>query len=448
MKKLILLILFFVLISLVKADNEDYHDFKLQTTIDDKINVNSEINKFFKITYLNHTMGEKEQEKVFVYYNITKNNSLLKESIFNITVNSYTSSKTGYYFFNQTSNYTICGEIISTVLNESNFDNNKVCKNFSVISTDHIPCNISLIVETEKLIYKNGEKVFFKNILNDIRFSYKIEYWIEDLFGNIFKKPYITENLNKKSYTAKIDSKIEVLKIIANISYVACNDSNKTDNYFETLVIIKGEEKEEKICHECVYEEKNETRTPKKTELEFADLPKEITTGENFNVKVLIKNNDDEKHEFEIYSYIYRSSKCYSESRDDNKRTVEIDAFDSKIVELEDNIINAEDGEYKIKAKLKQDNLKTEKEIKEKIKIKNIEIIEKKEEKIIEKVYSEINIKPIEIYECINEEVENIPIERIDFDYESSSEKSKKLIKYFILTTLSLIIIVFVWKNG
>jgi len=447
MKKLILIIFLLLAINLAKADNETYHDFRLETNIDDKINANTEIDKFFKVTYLNHTTGEKEQVFVEVYYNVTRNNTLLKEDVFNVTVNSYTTSKTGYYFFNQTGNYTICGEIILTALDESNFENNKACKNFSVISTEHIPCNISLTIETEKLIYENKEKISFKNLLNNDSFNYEIEYWVEDLFGNIFKKPYTTSNLNKKSYTPKIENKVEVLKIIANISYLACNDSNKSDNYYETLIIVKGEEKEEVECPECICEEP-EKKTTKKTELEFADLPKEITTGKDFKIKVLIKNNDDEKHEFDVYSYIYRGSKCYSESRDNNKRTVKINAFDSEIVELEDNVKEAEDGEYNIKVKLKQDNLKTEKEIKEEIEIKNIEIVEEREEKIIEKLDSEINIKPIEIQECVSKQVEDISLEKVNLDYESSSEKSKKLINYFILTTLSLVVIIFVLKNG
>ena len=106
MKKLILLMFVLISMNIVNADNQSNHDFKLQTIIDDKINVNTEINKFFKITYLNHTKGEKEQERVFVYYNITKD-ILLKEAIFNVTVNSYTTSKTGSYFFNETGNYTL-----------------------------------------------------------------------------------------------------------------------------------------------------------------------------------------------------------------------------------------------------------------------------------------------------------------------------------------------------
>ena len=297
MKKLILVILFLVLINLVKAENETYYDLKLEVIVDDEINIETDYDGFFKITYLNHTTGEKERVFVKIYYNITsiaENNSLLKEDIFNVTVNSYTTAKTGNYFFDKEGYYKVCGEIIFSELNESNLENNKACKNFTIISTFNISCNVSLRIETEKLIYDNNEKVSFKNILNNDSFNYKIEYWVEDLFGNVFKKSYITENLNKKSYTPKIDSKVEVLKIISNLTYLACNDTNKTDNYFEALLIVKNKDykEEEVICSEC--EEETETK-PKtgKTEIEFVELPKKINVG---NTEITIFSVNDSKN--------------------------------------------------------------------------------------------------------------------------------------------------------
>ncbi len=469
MKKIILLILLFFIIYFVNADNESinatdanitlnvtqnitgFHDLKLQTNIDDVMNIETDYNKFFKITYLNHTKGEKEQVLVFVYYNITKENTTLKEGIFNVTVNSYSSSKTGEYYFNKTGNFSVCGEIISSAINESNFENNKACKDFTVISTFNIPCNVSLTIETEKLIYEKGEKIKFKNKLNNDSFNYRIEYWVEDLFGNIFKKRYETANLNKKSYTPKIKTKVEVLKIVANISYLACNDSNKSDNYFETLIIVKGDpNQKEEECEVCECEDEEETTTKsRKTELEFVEIPKEIIIGNEFNLKILIENNDDETHEYDVYSYVYRGSKCYSESRENNKISVKIKAFDGETVELKDKIEEADDGEYNIKVKVKQDNLKGEKELKESIKIINVEETKNKTEQveILETLYSEININEFEIEEDIETFKEDIILEEINFDYESSSEKSKKLIKYFILTTLTLIIIIVIFKN-
>jgi len=452
MKKLILLSLFFIFIFSVRAENETnltFHDFKLETIVEDKINIETDYDKFFKISYLNHTKGEKEQIFVKVYYNISKNNSLLKEELFNVTVNSYTRANTGNYYFNETGDYEVCGEIISSGINDSNFKNNKACKNFSVISTYNISCNISLIIETEKLIYENGEKVSFKNKLNNDSFKYKIEYWIEDLFGNVYKKTYTTENLNKKSYTPKIDSNVEVLKIIANITYLACNDTNKSDNYFEKLFIVKNDEykKEKTECPICE-EEKEVTRKKGKTELEFTELPNKITVEKDFIIRVLIENNDDTEHEYNIYSYVYRGSKCYSESRENNIKTIRIDKFDSKEIELKDNIKEAEDGEYKIKVKLKQDNLKTEKEIKEYIELINEDnkVIKEENKEIlsaISKTPYKIIIKPEEI----KEEHENYEEKRINFDYNSNSEKSKKLIKYLILTSLLLTVIAVVFKN-
>ncbi len=458
MKKIIIVALIFLaFVDVVISDNETkehnqtqeyFHDLKLEAIIDEKVNVDNSYNNLFRITNLNHTRGKTEQIFVSVYYNITKNGSLAKEDIFDIVVNSHTSARTGDYFFDKIGDYVICGRIINSSVNESNFENNHECKNFTVISTLDIPCNVSLTIEIPKFIYQSGEKIEFRHRLSNTLYNYEIEYWVEDLFGNIFRNPHKTTNLNKKSYTPRIETKVEVLKLIANITYIACNDSNKNDNYYEKLVIIKGEEKPKDVCPECSCEDQKKP-VSRKAEMEFIDLPRNINVGESFSIKVLIENNNNNRHEFEIWSYIYRGNRCYSESREHNKRAIKIDAHESMIVELKDIVVEAKDGDYNIKVKLKQDNLKTEKEIREEITINNRKELFQEEEKqeniqLLEQLDSEININQIEIEEYKEEITEfNYDV----FDYESSSEKSKKLIKYFILTSLTLIVLVVVFKN-
>ena len=94
---------------------------------------------------------------------------------------------------------------------------------------------------------------------------------------------------------------------------------------------------------------------------------------------------NDVEHDFSIWSYVYRGSKVYSDSRDANKINFTLFPEQSIIIELID-IVHAEPGEYKLKIKLNKDNQKTNKEIKW-----DIEIIE--EESFAEK-------KQIRIEEC------------------------------------------------
>jgi len=224
------------------------------------------------------------------------------------------------------------------------------------------------------------------------------------------------------------------------------------------LVIVKGTqseeqgEKESETKKDIVCEENDAvTKKKKGTEIQILDMPTKIVVGESFNLRVSVTNNNDEEHEYEIYSYIYRGSKCYSKSRENNKEDIKVESSGSEIVELEDKVEKAENGKYNLKIRLKQDNLKGEKELKETIFLENLyKENENRTEKIevLETPESENNLNSPKIQEYIKQEAgECTPFNETSFDYESSSYKSKKLIKYFILITLALITIIVVWKN-
>ncbi|MBD3203325.1 hypothetical protein GF327_03465 [Candidatus Woesearchaeota archaeon] len=205
-----------------------------------RANIDLTYNKLFKIINLDHISGITDKIFVKVKYNISKNKSILKKRVFNVTVNSYTTANTGSFMFNESGNYSICARITHSSENDTNLENNRICKIINVVDTTKIACNVSLKIDTEKLFYNNSERISFKNNLSNESFSYKITYWITDLFGNYIKDPYTTQNTNKKSYTANIKETDQVLIIKSNITNIACNDSYKKDNYAEKMVIIKG----------------------------------------------------------------------------------------------------------------------------------------------------------------------------------------------------------------
>jgi|TARA_B100000315_G_C14570499_1_gene585219 hypothetical protein len=99
-------------------------------------------------------------------------------------------------------------------------------------------CNYSISINSKKLMYENNEKISFQNVLDKDLSVFKIEYWIEDLFGHIIKKTRNTTNLNTKYYTPKIDEKSKVL-IIKNILRVNCQNIGR--NSSEKIMIVKND---------------------------------------------------------------------------------------------------------------------------------------------------------------------------------------------------------------
>lgn len=80
-------------------------------------------------------------------------------------------------------------------------------------------CNSTFSINTEKIVYQPGESVkLFLHASQQIHPT--IEYWIEDLAGNILKQPRTTASLDEKSWTipAKIHSEALLFRAIADAS--------------------------------------------------------------------------------------------------------------------------------------------------------------------------------------------------------------------------------------
>ena len=84
-------------------------------------------------------------------------------------------------------------------------------------------CNISLEINTQKEFYEN-ESIDFRFKLSEKVEDYKIEYWVENSFGNIIKNKRNTTNLNKKSFSPK-SSGINMFNIKARFVDKVCKNS-------------------------------------------------------------------------------------------------------------------------------------------------------------------------------------------------------------------------------
>ena len=228
------------------------HDIQLEVYLEGIINLHITQTKLFKITNLNPELDR--VYNVTVYYNITKNNILIKEDTFvKQEINLYSTTKTGTFLPEEVGTYNLCGVIIDSTANDTNFYNDYACMDFTVVDTSPIPCNISLSLSTEKDLFNDSESIEFNNVLNNDSFFFIIEYWVEDLFNNVVKKKMNTSSLAGKSYTPTLDESDKVFLIKNKLIYVACNNSNSNINS-EKLVVYKGEKQvDSSITIEKVY---------------------------------------------------------------------------------------------------------------------------------------------------------------------------------------------------
>ena len=440
-------------------------------------------------------------------------------------------------------NYTICGIIISSTANDTNQLNDKSCKTITAIDTSSLACNLSINITTDKDFYLDNETIKFYNNLNDESFPYTIEYWVEDLFGNIFKEKINTTNTNQKSYSPKISEQDFVL-LVKNQLHALCNDLNLSNNNAEKMLIIKNtnpqflsiqenssleiikiydltnnkakfgqtiranvniykgdtaknsislwieDSKGSRISKEsstniyqkytshllslpiqikpnCDYDyddgtyklvieglgeidsknieiagitkdlcEKTTIEKTTKTSGSFtyaiADAPQEVFSGEEFTIQLSIKNDDDEEHKATVWSYVYRGSKCYCSGREENKQEIYIAPEREEIITLNNKVIDAEPGDYKLKVNIIKDSQKTIRELTEEIKVVPSA--------------AESSVQPF----SQNQPSQETSLESKKYPqliYESTTIKARELIPAFIIMLLALLSAVLIWKR-
>jgi len=562
MKKILFLVMLVCVFDslLVSAadENNSCNGLRIEVSLDDALFLGKTYTGLFRIDNLDHVSGITDYINLTVVYNIS-GPDFFKQDVFELAnLNSYKTAGTGDFKPDKEGNYTICGQIINSTVDDINKEDDISCRNISVINTLNIPCNISLNIGTWKNLYFDEPTVFYLN-LNNETFTFIIEYWVEDLFGNVVKNPINTTNTNKKSFSPKLDEPDRAFIIKASLAFIACNDSNKDDNYAERLFVVKGDEpaKESKIEISELYLNKDNaiefgealkakisiykgdstknvvsvwaenqkankisTETSKititkkfseniitvpiqlklncdskldegrhflvveglgiKTKKEFlvkgnlnslcpketkpsTETASETKSNSKFSYKIIsfpltVENNNEFKTQIlitakdetrlNIWSYVYRGSKCYSGEREDNIQQVLIQSNENKTIELENTIIDAEPGDYKLKVKLLLEGQKTEKEITENIEvIESIEAKDEKNEKDISKLeLNETIEKTTAEYSCdpLNLIGNEIPLGTV---YMSTSEKASNLAKYIFLGLSVLLNVLLIWRR-
>ncbi len=164
---------------------------------------------------------------------------------------------------------------------------------------------------------------------------------------------------------------------------------------------------------------------------EVIDVPQEINVGKEFDFAVKLDNNNDADIPIKLWSYVYRGSKSYSGDREENKKEFILKANSLHIVELENIVEEADPGNYKFKVLVNKNNQKTNSQI-----TKDIVINKKSNEKEAN------NDEKIE-----NKIIGPVVMPNYGFVYESTTEKAKSLIPFFLIILSVMLNIVLIWKR-
>lgn len=210
----------------------------LSTNLEKTLNLNAKYTYLFKLE-IKEKKPCSPKDTVEVFYNFSKNNFLVKEDSFSKEIGCTSSASTGEFTPMETGNYTLCGKVVNSSVS---FSPNVSCMEFEVADTSSLSCDFSLHLKTnETIFYENGQSIEFKPELNNQSFPYLIEYWIEDMFGNLVKPKLNTTNTNEKSWKANIKEQDRVLFLKA-VVYPSCTDQNLSNNAAEKMFIVTKNE--------------------------------------------------------------------------------------------------------------------------------------------------------------------------------------------------------------
>jgi hypothetical protein len=194
----------------------------------------------------------------------------------------------------------------------------------------------------------------------------------------------------------------------------------------------------------------NEKENKGKIQYELIDFNNTIKLRREFFPIIKMTNNDSKKHNFTIWSYIYRGGKSYSGYKMENTKTFFIDPGEEKNIILSNIVNKAEQGIYKWKVQILKDNLKTPYEIIEDIVIEDqtinkdqepTTIVQEKIEETPPLLEVELSHDPLEIRKQGLETITGNVI------YTSKSEKINSFTGYVLAGVFCLLCIALVFAR-
>jgi hypothetical protein len=202
----------------------------------------------------------------------------------------------------------------------------------------------------------------------------------------------------------------------------------------------------------------NTQKSSPKFEIKF---PNTTVAGSELDLKFNIYNGDSQ-HNFKVWAYIYRGSKCYSchdKEREDNQQLISLEPrelgtlkFNFKLPE------DMETGIYKLKVRVFKDEQATPRDFKEVLKVTAMEkeeLQKEEEKKSMEEPIEEIKeiVEEVKVEKKIQEPTTESEKERVpnkitgEVIYESKNGKIKKVLPFILVVVFGLLSVVFVLKR-
>ncbi|MBW2971428.1 hypothetical protein KY359_00180 [Candidatus Woesearchaeota archaeon] len=183
--------------------------------------------------------------------------------------------------------------------------------------------------------------------------------------------------------------------------------------------------------------------------------PSSVISGESFTTRIVISNPTEENIEFDVWSYVYRSSVCYSGEREQNRKTINVPEFSNVTFDLENTAI-APAGDYNLKIKLLRSDRKTPVELTLPVEVrsndssdthddsegKNKELLIKNDDLPLQNNVSNSTLTKRKLLSFLDPEKNESGVV-----YESSSAKARRLTVYFIIAALALVLVALILKK-
>jgi len=219
-------------------------DVSIRTAIPQEIYTLTSYDSLFRITNERHVAGQTDAIDVTANYFVEQNGSMRKNGSFTVTVNSHTTAGTGTLRIDLPGNYTLCGEIVASTVNDTNASNDHACADLIAIDASTIPCNLSLRleIENEQRVYEQDARIAYRLRIdgeNSSAHPFVGTYGASTIFGErVFLRT--TENEQQKSFTPRCEERVCAYLLTAELAAIACNNSgNATSD--ERLLVVKGE---------------------------------------------------------------------------------------------------------------------------------------------------------------------------------------------------------------
>ncbi len=264
-----------------------------------------------------------------------------------------------------------------------------------------------------------------------------LRMWVEDEKDKISKESKITipSRYTQVSLAVPIQLEPNCNEGFDDGDYyvkIGWTSSSETEDMFEFRV--EGIDMDN--C-ETIEVEKKEKKG--KLSYDITEMPYNVYLNDSFDIFLEIDNDDDDDAELEVWSYVYRGSKKYSDGEKSNLKYVNVDGEDTKEVRLENKMIVGNEGDYKLKVKIKKKGRKTTYDKTKEIHLNIPEKIIEKGEKVSLLATDEGEVEKDDV-DREEEKVEKI-VKKNVIVYESDTFFIKKAIPVFLATVFLFSII-------